>query len=143
MDDKNAKDGLTEAASEKRKGRPDVYSERGLDILKAYNKESFHELGERSIANLFYVQQGQKIAISLYGEDEAERILTNERGKMKYQTILEQIGRAREQDNFSVEDCEFLLSEAIRLLKQGDRVKDIEKSIRFIRRAERAKHEND
>ena len=122
-----------EAATKKRRGRPNVYTANSIEVQRAYNKANFPEMSERYITNLFYIQTGLTVAISLYGEDRAKQLFTNKSGRMKYQTILEQVGRAKAQDNLSVEACENMLSEAVELLEHGGKVKDIEKAIRLIR----------
>ncbi len=122
-----------EAATKNRRGRPNIYKAHQVEIAEAINRNSFPSYSNRSLTNLLYVQAGMEIAQQLYGEEGTKQLFSTDRGNMKHKSILEQIGRMFLQNQFSEESCKNALSEAVELLQQGAKVKDIERAIRITR----------
>lgn len=122
-----------EAASKNKRGRPDIFSRKGISPMKIWMIQNFPEYGDRSIANQYYVNHGISIAESCLGKDEAKKVFSNERGSFKNKGIAEQIGRMSVQNNYDEESCAEILKQAIDLLNKGYKVKEVEKLIRDFR----------
>ena len=123
-----------EADSKIKRGRPNVYARtfgKDGESMKEFNKNLFPSDGERSIANMVYVIDGQGISDTVCN---ARSTFYTPHGRSKGQAILEQIGRMHLQDGYSEEACKEALKVALNLWKQGFKVKDIERYIRNVRK---------
>lgn len=109
------------------KGRPKV---------DTHLTESYCD-SRRAAVNLKYMYDGVGLlqdaddAIAdfsvVYNIDDANRKVTSKNG------ILEQLGRFREQDHASFEDCVYVAGLAIEAVKAGATSREVEKAIRAIR----------
>ena len=108
---------ITEAATKKKRGRPQKLTEDFYSIVP--------EMEKRPAQNFYYAG----VAIELMNEQPGG-FFVSEKGKLRRNGIAEQIGRMFAQDGFSKAKCEEIYEMAKHLYKHGYQVKTIEKIIR-------------
>lgn len=133
-----------EAASEKKKrGRPNVYSQYGIEDLR---RAILRDKGERTTQNEFYIMDAisaiERLAPAgserlYYVPDDLMTTSTQEAKRAGYKrdcTILEQLGRALTQDHFPDDAFVLLAEKAAAYKEQGYTSKEIAAWIRQVRK---------
>jgi len=112
--------------AKRKRGKPNVYVrhfgfESGEVVRKGY-EYMWHEYKpkSRSISNLFYILEGNSFAEEhLTPELYQFAFRRKETGELWNKVILEQLGRALQQNHLPDEDCQKLMHRAIDRLKDG------------------------
>ena len=121
-----------EAATKKKRGRPPLYSQEFYDGIAALFPT---QVSRRTLTNFTYVTEGYETAKGMLGAEAAETAFNGTTAHLWGQGILEQVGRMRLQDGYSVNDCELILKTALRLHSETDLTsRDIERWIRHGRK---------
>lgn len=122
-----------EADSKNKKGRPNVFKRNGVDRYKNVLRDFFPEYEERGLVNHYYFLHGFNLAEEVFGKEKAKKLFLTERERFKNKGILEQIGRMSLQNYYDDESCQKVLKQAVDLLNDGFKVKDVEQRIRNFR----------
>lgn len=125
-----------EADSKNKRGRPSVFVRDGFEELESDLKKWFPELeSKRAITNQHYRTEGWGISQKAFGEEGHRERFSTQKGNLKGQAILEQIGRMRIQNGFSEEECIEALTYAVDTLwkQEGFSVKETAQVIRDFR----------
>ena len=118
-------------SKKKKRGRPKVFTrtlgdDDFADVIRAQGDVD----SERSITNRLYYHEGLSIAQKVCNTRE---IFYTPKGNCRRNCILEQIGRMSLQNNYDQESCEWALKVALRALKEGFTVREIESYLRHGR----------
>ena len=118
-------------SKKKKRGRPTVFTrtlgdDDFADVIRAQGDVD----SERSITNRLYYHEGLSIAQKVCNTRE---IFYTPKGNCRRNCILEQIGRMSLQNNYDQESCEWALKVALRALKEGFTVREIESYLRHGR----------
>ena len=114
----------TAGHTERKRGRPKSAIGRRLDIVR-----SLQDATDRTEINRLYA--GMCIDLK---QDEFKPFFVTDYGGFKRQGIAEQIGRIREEGLVTDEELTELTRQAIRDYENGEKVKDIEKRLRNVRK---------
>ena len=109
----------------KKRGRPPK--------ANVYWKTLFRDLQGRTLTNMYYVGEAQRLLIDAWGNERYLDVFVKQTGKFKYQSVLEQIGRMYDQNGYNEGSCIEIAETALKLLENGYRVKAVADWVRHGR----------